>query len=47
MNTLSAVSAVNGPLELELKIGKRSLRLKASETVRRNTRPEYERYFLP
>ena len=36
MNTLSAVSAVNGPLELELKVGLRSLRLKATETAQRD-----------
>lgn len=35
MNLLSAVSAVNGPLEFELKVGKRTLRLKAAETAER------------
>ena len=36
MNTLTAVSAVNGPLELELKVGRRTLRLKAADTVERD-----------
>ena len=35
MNMLTSVAAVNGPLELELRLGKRSLRLKALETVDR------------
>ena len=35
MNSLSSVAAVNGPLEFELKVGKRTLRLKATETAER------------
>ena len=36
INLLSAVNAVNGPLELELKVGRRTLRLKAMETADRD-----------
>ena len=36
MNLLSAVHAVNGPLELELRIGQRMLRLKAADTADRD-----------
>ena len=36
MSLLSSVSAVNGPLEFELQVGKRTLRLKAAETAERS-----------
>ena len=35
MNTLTAVNAVNGPLEFEMRVGARLLRLKAQETAER------------
>ena len=39
MNTLTSVSAVNGPLELELKVGRRALRLKVRLQPSRPSNP--------
>ena len=35
MNLLTAVAAVNGPLEFELRVGGRTLRIKATDTAER------------